>query len=162
MAVTLNPGDRQVKAGTFDAVENLSNSTATTKQNVSLAHAISTIAGGTATGFGVNRFIVHATGTGTATGALGGPAVEGLRKTIFMLATGEAKVQFDSMSALRVHGIPEMGTGTATQVGIYSAASATGCFVLTAAGQYIEGVFINQKWNIVSGIATYATATMAA
>lgn len=154
MAVSINSGDRQVKAGTFDAVENLTQSTATARQTISPHHGITTLSGGTATGFGVDLYTVR--GTGTATGA---PAVEGMDKWIHMLATGEAKVVFESMATQRVHGIPEMGTGTATQLGIYQAASATGAFTLSSKGQYIAAKFMNQQWHVYAGIATYATAT---
>ena len=160
MAVTINAGDRMVTAGTFGAVQDLTQSTATTLRFISAHVPVSTLAGGTVTGATIDRYLVY--GTGTATDGISGPAVEGMEKFILMLATGEAKVQFQSMATGRVHGIPEMGTGTATQLGIYIAASATGAFVLNAVGDYIKAIFANQTWYVYAGNATYGTATLTA
>jgi len=157
MAVSITGGDRQVKSGTFDSVQNLTQSTATARQIISAHFPITTLSGGTATGISRDLYTVLA--TSTATDGISGPAVEGMVKTIFMLATGEAKVVFENVATGRVAGIPEMGTGTATQLGIYQAASATGAFTLSDVGHYIRAIYINKKWNIVSGVATYATAT---
>ncbi|MEG7628345.1 hypothetical protein, partial [Listeria monocytogenes] len=49
MAVTLNSGDRQTKAGTFDAVQTLLASTATSRQRINPYIPVTTIAGSTAT-----------------------------------------------------------------------------------------------------------------
>lgn len=80
MAVTPNSGEPRY-AGSFGGVENLTNSTATGLQTVSLAYPVSTISGGTATGFAINRYLLPTSG-----------AVEGQEKTIIMLATGEAGI----------------------------------------------------------------------
>jgi hypothetical protein len=79
MAVTISGGEI-VRQGVFQAVEALSNSTATTLRTFSTV-PISTIAGGTATGFALNRYLVS-----TAS------AAEGQEKMVVMLATGEAYV----------------------------------------------------------------------
>ena len=90
MAVTISGGEL-VRDGVFQAVENLSNSTATTLRTVSAGAPITTIAGGTATGFGVNRYLVS-----TAS------AAEGQTKLVVMLATGEAYVIYSGTApALR-------------------------------------------------------------
>jgi F0F1-type ATP synthase membrane subunit c/vacuolar-type H+-ATPase subunit K len=80
MAVTISGGEI-VRAGVFQSVEALSNSTATTLRTVSAGAPITTIAGGTATGFAINRYLVS-----TAS------AAEGQTKMVVMLATGEAYV----------------------------------------------------------------------
>jgi hypothetical protein len=82
MAVTITGGEINYE-GAFRSVENLTNSTATTLRSFTLYNPVSTIAGGTASGFGVNRYLLPTTG-----------AVEGQFKTIIMLATGEANVIF--------------------------------------------------------------------
>lgn len=151
MAVLINTGDRQVKFGTFDTVENLIQSTATARQTISPHHPITTLSGGTATGFTIDQYTVR--GTGTATGA---PAVEGVRKYIYMLGTGEAKVVFESLATQRIQ-----GTGFLASATVFDNffVTATGAFVLSSKGQYLEAVFMNQQWNIVNGIATFATAS---
>jgi hypothetical protein len=80
MAVTISGGEI-VRQGVFQSVEALSNSTATTLRTVSAAAPITTIAGGTATGFSIIRYLVS-----TASSA------EGQTKLVVMLATGEAYV----------------------------------------------------------------------
>lgn len=80
MAVTISGGEI-VRAGVFQSVENFTNSTATTLRVCSAGAPISTISGGTATGFGINRYLVS-----TAS------AAEGQTKMVVMLGTGEAYV----------------------------------------------------------------------
>lgn len=151
MAVSINSGDRQVKAGTFDAVENLTQSTATARQTISPHHSCTTLSGGTATGFGVDLYTLR--GTGTATGA---PAVEGMEKTIMMLGTGEAKVVVESLATTR---LPVFGLVASATVFDNAFVSATGAFTLSAKGQYLWCKFINQQWFVLGGLATFATAT---
>lgn len=153
MAVSINSGDRQQKAGTFDAVQNLTQSTATARQIISAHTPITTLSGGTATGFGVDLYTVL--GTGTATDSISGPAVEGATKVVFMLATGEAKVVFQSLATTR---LPINFAASAT-VFDNAYVSATGAFTFTALGQYVQARFINQKWYVLDGLATLATAT---
>lgn len=95
MTVTVTSGEIH-HVGAFRSSEALTNSTSTAVQEVSLSIPISTISGGTATGFGVNRYLLS-----TAS------AVEGQEKIICMLATGEAYVVY---------------TGTATGAQVLSAA----------------------------------------
>jgi hypothetical protein len=151
MTVLINSGDRQVKAGTFDAVENLTQSTATARQTISPHHAITTLSGGTATGFGVDVYTLR--GTGTATGA---PAVEGVQKTIFMLATGEAKVVIESLATTRISAFGLVASATVFDNAFVTA---TGAFVFTAPGQFLNCTFMNQKWYVMAGQATFATAS---
>jgi len=159
MAIEIQGYDRHVVVGTFGSVQNLTQSTATIPQNVSLIHPVTTLGGGTATGISRDLYHLQASGTGTATdNSLGGPAAEGFRKTIYMLATGEAKLIIENWATVRT-GIPEMGTGTATQLGIYTAASATGSLTFTLKGQYADLLYVNKQWHVLTGIATYATAT---
>ena len=80
MTVTLTAGARQYRGGSYQAKEDLTQSTATAKQALSVNADISTLAGGTATGFNVDNYTLAA-------------GVEGQLKTIVMLATGEAKVE---------------------------------------------------------------------
>lgn len=153
MPVTINTGDRQWKAGTFDAVTNLTQSTATSRQTIA-PYGITTLSGGTATGIGVDLYTVR--GTGTATG---GPAVEGAEIWIYMLGTGEAKVVFESMATGRT-GVPEIATATVTAPqSVWTSASATGAFTMSLKGHWLHAKFMNQLWQVLDGAATYATAT---
>ena len=162
MTITIASGGRQAFSGTFGDVQLLNNTTATARQFISAAHPVTEIGGTTtATGNALNLYTVYGTGTSTATsGPPIGPAVEGMEKAIFLTASAEAKVVFQSMATGRVAGLPEMnGTGTATQVGIYVAASATGAFMLSLPGHYIRAKFMNSQWHVIGGNASYATAT---
>lgn len=88
MTITITAGDAN-RIGGWQSSEDLTNSTATAVQELGLDHPVSTISGGTATGFGVNRYLLP---SATATGARG--AQEGQEKTVVMLATGEAYLVF--------------------------------------------------------------------
>jgi len=96
MTVTLTAGALQYRGGAYQAKEDLTQSTATAKQALSVSTDISTLGGGTATGFNVDNYSVAA-------------GVEGQTKTVVMLATGEAKVEL---------------TGTATGKYVLSTADA--------------------------------------
>lgn len=152
MTVTLNAGDRNT-AGTFKAVENLTQSTATARQAISVVVPVTTLSGGTATGFGVDLYTVASFATAGA-----GPA-EGTEKWIKMLATGEAKVVFNGV-ATGLLGIFEIATTTnSAPQSVMTAASATGAFVLSVPHHYIFAKMVGGLWRIVAGAATYATAT---
>lgn len=153
MTVVLNAGDRQARSGTFSDVETLAQSTATTRQSISVATPLTQIAGGTATGFGVNLYTVASYATSGA-----GP-VEGFEKWIKMTGTGEAKVVFNGIATGGM-GIFEIATTTnSAPQSVMTAASATGAFTLSLPSHYIFAKVVDQKWYIVAGAATYATAT---
>jgi len=88
ISVTGRPADRRY--GLF-GLETLSQSTATVPQAVAVTTDLTTIAGGTATGIGVNLFTL-ANGT------------EGQEKEIILTGTGEAKI------------LPLLGTSTGWHV----------------------------------------------
>lgn len=152
MSIVLNAGDRNVK-GAFESVEVLTQSTATARQAISVIVPVTTLSGGTATGFGVDLYTVASFAT------LGlGPA-EGTEKVIAMLATGEAKVVFNGM-ATGLTGIFEIATTTNTAPqSVMTAASATGAFVLSNPTHFLFARMVNQQWRVLYGAATYATAT---
>lgn len=152
MSVTLNQG-QQNTAGAFTDVEVLTQSTATARRAISVVSPITTLSGGTATGFGVDLYTVASFAT---TGA--GP-VEGFTKLIKMLATGEAKVVFNGI-ATGLTGIFEIATTTNTAPqSVMTAASATGAFVLSVPHHYLLARMFDGKWYVQAGAATYATAT---
>jgi len=156
MPIVLNAGDRQMRAGTFSDVERLNQSTATTRQSISVATPLTEIAtggGSTATGFGVNLYTVASYATAGA-----GP-VEGFEKTITMAGTGEVKVVFNGL-ATTFTGIPEIATATVSAPqSIMTAVLATGAFVMQKSSDFLWAKMINGQWRIVGGNATYATAT---
>ena len=152
MSVVLNAGMQRTK-GSFGDVEVLTQSTATARQAISVIKEVTTLSGGTATGFGVDLYTVASFAT---TGA--GPA-EGFEKWIHMLATGEAKVVFNGV-ATGVLGIFEIATTTNTAPqSVMTAASATGAFTLSVPHHYIFAKMVNGLWRVVGGAATFATAT---
>src|SRR5262245_46309058 len=102
MTVVINPYDRHVAEGTIADSQTLTQSTATLPQGISIMHGLTTLSGGTATGFARDLYVLRATTTATATGAHLGQAVEGMVKTILMLGTGEAKIQVDSWATTRI------------------------------------------------------------
>ena len=88
MAVTLVNTERRAEGGgTFSSAESLTQSTATAAQSVSLNTDVTSLGGGTATGFGVNTYEL-------ATGA-----VEGREKLVQLGATGEAKLSLGGGTA---------------------------------------------------------------
>lgn len=97
MSVTVT-AKRVVRRGdNLYAKETLAQSTATAPQAIALTTDLTTFSGGTATGFGVDVYVL-------ATAS----AVEGQIKEILMLATGEAKLV--------------LGAGTATGALVFTAA----------------------------------------
>jgi hypothetical protein len=102
MTITLNSYDRQKFPNTFQDKHDVSQSTATSRTTVNIYADVFTMAGGTATGFGVNLVLLPTAG-----------AVEGQQMFAVHLATGETKVQF---------------TGTATGCHVYSAANQWGLY----------------------------------
>lgn len=162
MSVTLNAGDPQTN-DTFNDLETLTMSTATTRQSISvrtrLTHIISggaTLPGaGTATGFGLNLFTVAS----FATAGLG--PVEGFEKYILMnaTATGEVKIVFNGM-ATGFQGVPEIATATVTAPqSIFTVVAATGAYTLSKPGDYLWAKMMGGQWRVLAGAATFATAT---
>lgn len=145
MAITITSGDRQVKGPTFDSVENLTQSTATARRAISVHVPVTTLSGGTATGIGVDLYTVASS------------AVEGQEKWIQMLATGEAKVVFESIATGRL----PVSTGFQASATVFDNAyvSATGAFVLTTPAQFLFAKYVNTRWWILGGMATFATAS---
>ena len=147
MTVVLNAGDRQARSGTFSDVETLAQSTATTRQSISVATPLTQIAGGTATGFGVNLYTVASYATGGA-----GP-VEGMEKYIVCLATGEVKVVFNGQ-ATGFQGVFEIGTTTNTAPqSVATVVAATGAYTLSKPEHFIWAKMVNQQWRIIAGLA---------
>lgn len=140
MTVTLNSGDRKVPGGTYQSKEDLTQSTATARQSISVHHAITTLSGGTATGFDKDLYTLAST------------AVEGMEKTICMLATGEAKVVIGGLATIAVGGF--FGTSSDD-----AHVSATGAFTLSVPGHYILCKKFNERWWVTSANCTFATAT---
>lgn len=149
MTVSILSGDRQVKAGTFDAVENLSHSTATARQRISTVVPITTISGGTATsGPNVNGLFTLPGATATE------PPVEGMQKIIMMLATGPAEsIAVESMATGFSWG--PFSTSSDDQ----RLAAPTGAFVFTIKGHYLAFRYINAQWWLEAGYATLGTVT---
>ena len=147
MTITINGGSQVRQEGTFQSKEDLTQSTATSRQSISLRTPVTTFSGGTATGFGVDLYTL-ADGN------------EGDEKVIVMLATGEAKMVFTTM-ATGVHYIGKDTAGIATATGYAGMISgaATGALTFTTAHQYVRCKFFNGGWNILGGQATFATAT---
>ncbi len=95
MAVTITDMSQIRRGGSFQSSENMTQSTATAAQALSLSDAISTLSGGTASGDNRNDLYSLADG------------VEGQEKMVVMLATGEAALGL---------------TSTATGLWVFSAA----------------------------------------
>lgn len=151
MAVTVT-GGTQVVPGVFTAVESLSQSTATVEQAISVTHQITTLSGGTATGFNIDKYNLPDGG-------------EGAEKLIVMLATGEAKIRFGAATTntMATGGIHNLGGDTvfasATSVTAVLYSAATGAFVFNTMDDYIHARFWNGSWHIFHGNATIATST---
>ena len=154
MSVVLNQGQQRTP-GSFGDVEALTQSTATARQSISTLIPVTTLGGGTATGFSLNLYTVASFATNTA-----GPA-EGMDKYVFMLATGEAKVVFNGIATGGWLGLFEVATNATGggAVSVMTAASATGAFVLSAPSHCVWAKMINGLWRVMGGVATYATAT---
>lgn len=80
MAIAVNRGEQQGD-GTFNSLETMTQSTATSSQTISNKFSVTTLGMGTATGFGLNKYLLSAT-----------DAVEGKEKVVQSGATGEAKL----------------------------------------------------------------------
>lgn len=111
MSVTVTGGIVDNRKGLF-AQESLTQSTATGEQTIAVTTELTTLSGGTASGFTIDRY-----GLSTAT------AVEGQYKTVLMLATGESKVR--------------LGGGTATGAWVFSAADDIGHYRFLNGGWYV-------------------------
>lgn len=148
MAVTINPGARQTKVGTFDAVENLLYSTSTVRQRISPYLAITTIAASTATADNTRGLFTIPGSTSTE------PPEEGMEKIVKMLGTGPgANVVFESLATGFSWG--PFSTSSDDQ----RIAAPTGAFVLSTRGHYVWAKFCEGQWQILSGHATLSTGT---
>ena len=144
MALTIAAGQRHTPAQS-GSIDQMTQSTATAAQAMSLTEHISTMAGGTATGFNVNNYSL-------------GSGVDGLEKFIYQLATGESKLHLTMAT-----GIHFFGTGTATGTGGSYAAHfsgiATGALTFTAKSQWVRMLGLDEGWTILGGNATCGTST---
>lgn len=86
MTITITSNAQVFNAGISQSVENLTQSTATGLQTLSLKTDISNIGMGTATGFGINRYLLPA-------------GQHGQEKWLVAQATGEAYVQLAAGTA---------------------------------------------------------------
>lgn len=149
MAVTITAGKQVRRGGVFQSTEDLAQSTATAEQDVSLTTDVTTFAGGTATGFGVDKYLL----AGTSTEGF----IEGLEKVVVMLATGEAKLRVESLATGQLGGLQTVLSSTGSETLF---ASATGAFTLSGADHWVWMKVFNAKWHIMqSAGATLATAT---
>lgn len=152
MAITITGGAQVRHEGTFDAVDTLTQSTATDEQSISLRTAVTTLSGGTATGFSINRYVLAA-------------GNEGDSKLIVHLATGESYLRFGAattnLMATGIHYLSADTAGIATATGAAGAffGAATGALVMNGAQDYIRCQFFNGAWNVLGGQATIATST---
>ena len=153
MAVTLSGGEQQARGGTFMGIENMTMSTATARQSLSLTKNISILGMGTATGT-CARNIYSLASTGV---------VEGMEKVIRSEATGEASVFIGGGHAGRVPiNVAFSAFGAATTVDAL-AATATGMWIFTATDQALGVKFVDGRWRYMwAGSAlgpTYGTTT---
>jgi hypothetical protein len=148
MAITATTaGDRLRFRGTFQSIETMTQSTATTPQALSVTTDVSLLGGGTATGAAVRN--LYTLGSG----------VEGQEKVIYMTATGEASVIFTQPSGRLPVQVSSTIVPSATAVDAIWA-SATGQYVLQAADEYVRAVWMNSAWHVIeSRGATLATTT---
>jgi hypothetical protein len=148
MAITSIPsGDRIAFVGTYQSLETLTQSTATTPQALSVSAEVSVLGAGTATGAAVRN--LYTLGSGD----------EGQHKLIYMAATGEASVIFTQPSGRLPISVSSTIIPSATAVDAIWA-SATGQYVLQAANEYIFCRWMNDAWHVLeSRGATLATTT---
>jgi hypothetical protein len=147
MPITLTPGAQIRHVGTYDDIQSLTQSTATAEQAISLTSQITTIDGGTGTGFSRGRF-------GLASGA-----AEGFRKTILMLSTGEAYVRVTNTATGEQAGVVTYVSATALSNETPTVASATGVLVLNQKGDFMDLLHADSTWFVMVSRATVATAT---
>lgn len=144
---TITGGERLKFVGTFQSVESLTQSTATTPQALSVTTDVSVLGMGTATGAAVRNLYTLAAG------------VEGQEKLIYANATGEASVIFTQISGRLDPGVGAVVNATATTVDA-NWASATGQYVFQAANEFILTRFMNDAWHVLNiRGATQATTT---
>jgi hypothetical protein len=138
MAVTLTEGLQQSKGGTFMGIENLTQSTTTVPQTLSVTKQVSVLGMGTATGGTRNRYNLPTTGL-----------VEGMEKYIRAEATGEAWVNIGGGHAGRLPaniGFQILGAATAVDA---LAVSATANWAFTATGQTLGLKVIDGVWRYI-------------
>ena len=149
MAVTLNSYDRQVRAGTFGAIQELTVSTATTRQRISPHISITTIAGVTATS-GPNLNALFTLPGATATD----PPVEGMQKIIKMTGTGPSiSVIVESLATGRLWGL--FSTSSDDQ----HFTAPTGAFAGIDKTFGLHLLFLDTQWQVLGGKATISTGS---
>lgn len=150
---TLGQGEVQHRQ-TYQSIETLTQSTATTNQTISVTHDITVLGMGTATGFGLNRYLLSTSG-----------AVEGMEKTIISNATGEAKVLINNVGptlggTFPLHVAGALLLAATTVDALQAIATATGCLVFGAADDTVVCRFRAGWWRVVELYgATLATTT---
>jgi hypothetical protein len=82
MAITITPGDRQKRSGTFQDLGTYTVGTSTGQSSISLTDDVAQLTGSTATGFSVGRILLPTSG-----------ALQGQEMVVVMTSTGEVKVQ---------------------------------------------------------------------
>jgi hypothetical protein len=151
MTVTISTTEPRAPE-TWQNVQVLTQSTATAEQSISTYLPVTTLSGGTATGFARNRYVLAA-------------GREGNEKTIVMLATGEAYVRFGAATTnlMATFGYHLFNTVTATTnlgtVVTALAGAATGALVLNSVNDYVVAKYFNGGWSVMAGQATIATST---
>ena len=147
--VTISGGEVQTRQ-TWQAIETLTQSTATTPRALSLFTDVSILGAGTATGHERNFY------------TLASGAREGQEKLIVLSATGEAKVVIagPTNGNLPIHVVLSSVNPTATAAIDQILASATGRWVFQSDGDYILLRYFNGTWNYMSAVgATLSTGT---
>jgi hypothetical protein len=157
--MAINTGGLQVHLGGFTGGQVLTQSTATVEQEILPKSGVVYIGMGTATGFGLNRYLLAST-TGTATDD---EIADGLECWLVATATGEAKIDVGGMASGRLEGLQVTTTSTsAAPAAVF--ASATGSFNLSGAtdgsSDFLRFKRLGGQWMLTNSRgASLATAT---
>lgn len=156
MTVTLNSYDKAVVAGTFAAVDAISGGTATAIQVADIRVSLTKLAGSTATtSFSQHKIVVPGpTGTPGGSSATTPIPVEGMEKWLHMEATGPGwKVVVEGIASGNLPGF----LGSSTDSAVLS--TPTGAFVMDTRDDFLYMRYVNERWWVLAGFATFATAT---
>jgi len=156
MTITLNSNDRAVVSGTFGAVDSISGGTATAIQMISVTTALTKLAGSTATtSFNQHKLVIAgSTGTPGGSSATTPIPVEGLEKWIHMEGTGPGwKVVVEGIASGNLPGF----LGSSTDSAVLS--TPTGAFVMDTRDDFLHMKYVNERWWVLAGFATFATST---
>lgn len=146
MAITSDPG-ALVQRHSGQSIQNLSQSTATAQQTISVTTYVTALAGGTATGGTINLYL------------LPDSAPDGTEKFIYQVATGESRVQLTMATGMHYIGRDVAGIATATNAAGAVIGAATGALVLAAKGSWIRAIMLNDGWTVLGSNATFGTGT---